>query len=467
MTPAAGTPLPDAVAEELAGRVRGPLLLPGDEAYEDARSVWNARVDRHPACVVRCTGAADVLAGVDVARDHDVALSVLGNGHHVTGAAVRDGALLLDLSEMDGVRVDPAAQSARVGPGATVADLDHEAQAFGLATTGAPISTVGIAGFTLGGGLGWTMRAHGLACDNLLSADVVTAGGVRVEASEDENSDLFWALRGGGGDFGVVTSFEFHLHPVGPEVLSGRIVHGMDDALKGLRAWRDLMAGAPDSFTCMPVVAKLPPDPGIPESVQGESALIQVPFWDGDPAEGRRLLRPLLEAGDPVAAEFGLVPYADLLSDMEETFRAGHRNYYRSAYFDELPDAALETLLDRADPAPTPWSSLFLEPLGGAVARRDPDATAYPHRGRSFCVTAVPKWEDTGRDDRMEAWADGVFEALEPWSAPGVYVNYLDRDVGQGARAAYGDNLDRLVEVKDRWDPDGLFRGPHPVEPAG
>jgi FAD/FMN-containing dehydrogenase len=445
--------------------MRGPVLEPGDAGYDDARSLWNARIDRRPSLIARCMGAADVMAAVDFAGKHELPLSVRGGGHHVSGHAVVDAGLMIDLSLMNHVRVDPWSRTARVGPGARVRDLDHEAQRFGLMTTGAPVSMVGIAGYTLGGGLGWTSRLHGLACDNLLSADVVTAEGELVRASEVENADLFWGLRGGGGNFGIVTSFELRLHPLGPDVLAGPVVHRMDDAAALLRVWRDTMNTAPDALQCMPIMFALPPEPGSGQS-QGDTAFALFLLWAGGPAEGEAMLKPLREAGEPMADGVRIASYATLLADLDETYRSGHRNYYRSAFFDELPDDALDRIAELTAPVPSPFSSVFLEPLGGAIARRPADSTAYPHRERRFCVTAVPKWEHAAADAEMTGWADRLFEALAPHAAPGVYVNYLDAAAGASPTDAWGDNAPRLARVKQRWDPANIFRMNHNIRPA-
>ncbi|MGK7313026.1 MAG: FAD-binding oxidoreductase [Candidatus Longimicrobiales bacterium M2_2A_002] len=461
--PSPDTPPGSVDFSDLAPGVRGRLLLPGDSGYDDARAVWNGRIDRRPAAILRCAGAADVMAGVRFARESGLALSVRGSGHHTAGHAVADGGLMLDLSPMNGVRVDPERRRVRVGPGATVRDVDHETQAFGLVTTGAPVSMVGMAGYTLGGGLGWTSRAHGLACDNLVAADVITAAGERVRASADENPELFWGLRGGSGNFGVVTSFEYRLHELGPRVLAGPVVHAMDAAPALLRFWRDYMADAPDALQCMPVIFALPPEPGSGES-QGETVFALFPLWAGDPGEGEAVVRPLREAGSPLSDDVGLVPYAGLLASLDEMYRAGHRVYYRSAFFDTLPDAAIDAFVEGAAPVPTPFSSLFLEPLGGAIARVPSDATAFPHRERAFCVTAVPKWERPERDDEMTGWADRLFDALAPFAAPGVYVNYLDDVAGAGGDPWVG-HRDRLRALKRAWDPDNLFRMNENIRP--
>ena len=438
--------------------MRGTLIEPGNRSYENARSVWNGMIDRRPAAIARCKGAADVISSVNFARDNNLRISVRGGGHHVAGHAVCDDGLMIDFSRMDDVRVDPKNKTAQVGPGASVRDLDYETQAFGLVTTGAPVSTVGIAGYTLGGGLGWTSRTHGLACDNLLSADVVTAKGELVHASEDENSDLFWAIRGGSGNFGVVTSFEFQLHEMGPEVLAGPVVHPIEAAPDLLRFWRDYMLEAPDELQCMPVIFNTP---------EGDTVFALFPLYAGNPAEGESVIKPFREIGNPLSDGVEVTSYADLLSELDEMYRAGDRLYYRSAFFDTFPDEAIDAFVEKAAPVPSPFSSIFLEPMGGAIARKDPDATAFPHRERNFCITAVPKWVEETRDAEMKAWADELFDALEPYAADGVYVNYLDEVGDEPARDAYGQHWNRLAELKKKWDPENLFRMNHNIPPAG
>ena len=455
----------DTTLSALAARLRGQMILPGDPEYDRARAVWNARADRRPRAIVRCAGVSDVIAAVNHARETGMPLSIRSGGHHVGGFAICNGGIVIDLSAMRDVRVDPRVRRARVGPGARVRDLDHEAQTFGLMTTGAPVSTVGIGGYTLGGGLGWTSRAHGLACDNLLSADVVTASGRLVHTSERENPDLFWGLRGGAGNYGVVTSLEFRLHPLGPEVLAGPIVYPMTAAPSVLRVWRDHMLEAPNELQCMPVIFALPPDPGSSRA-QGDTVLALFPLWAGDPAYGERAIAPLRAAGRPLSDGVTRAPYATLLAGLDEMFRSGDRNYYRSAFFDALPDVAIDRMLAVADPMPTPFSTAFLEPTGGAIADLAPDHTAFPHRARRFCVTVVPKWERAGDDDAMMTWANRFIDAIAPFSARGVYVNYLDPAAPEPADVAWGAHLDRLADVKRRWDPANLFRHTHNVKPA-
>ncbi len=441
----------------LKNTLRGSLLQKEDPGYDEARAVWNGEIDRRPKAIARCKGATDVIRAVKFARDKELKISVHSGGHHAAGHSVCDDGLMIDLSSMNEVRVDPAAKTARVSPGARVRDIDNETQAFGLVTTGAPVSTVGITGYTLGGGLGWTSRKHGLACDNLISADIVTAEGKLVRASEDENKDLFWAIRGGSGNFGIVTSLQFQLHKMGPEVLAGPIVHKMESASDLLRFWRDYMLEAPDELQCMPVIFQTP---------EGETVFCLFPLYAGDPAEGEKVIEPFQKVGKPLADDVDVVPYAGLLSGLDEMYRAGDRNYYRSAFFDSLSDDAIDAFVEKPAPVPTPFSSIFLEPLAGAIARKDADATAFPHRERKFCITAVPKWESKTQDSKMKVWADNIFNTLETYAAEGVYVNYLSDGLEEGPREAYGRHWNQLTKIKKRWDPDNFFRMNHNIQPA-
>lgn len=432
----------------LKKKIRGDLLIPEIAQYEEARKIWNGMIDRKPAAIARCRDEDDVRETVNFARDHQMKLSVKGGGHHVAGHAVCDGGLMINFSQMNGIQVDPENMIAQVGPGATVRDLDRATQPFGLMTTGAPVSMVGIAGYTLGGGLGWTSRLHGLACDNLLSVEMVTADGRIIRADENEHSDLFWGIRGGSGNFGVVTSFEFRLHRLGPEVLAGPVLYTMNEAPDILKYWRDFMEEAPEELQCMPVIFQGP---------DGETLFCLYALYAGDPDEGEKVMAPLRRQGNPLADQVGLNPYAGLLSDLDEMYRSGHRNYYRSAFYDSLPDEAIDLFSDQIAPVPTPFSSAFLEPMGGAIARKDLDETAFPHRKRKYCITAVPKWEQLKQDSEMIDWADRVFESLEPYAAEGVYVNYLAEKGEEAMKKAYGRHWGKLRELKRKWDPDNFF----------
>ena len=453
--------------ETLEERLRGPLLTDGDDGYDEARTIWNAMIDKRPALVARCTGAADVMRAVDFAREQGLLLSVRGGGHNVAGKAVCEGGLMIDLSPMDGVRVDPESRTARVGAGATMADLDHETQAFGLATTGGIVSSTGVAGLTLGGGLGYLARKHGLVHDNLISVDVVTADGELVRASEDRNSDLFWGMRGGGGNLGIATSFEFDLHEVGPRMLSVRLVYALEAAPAVLRFYRDFMAEAPDEVQVYAALLMGSPEYGLPEPLHGETLLAIGGLYAGDVEEGKEVFRPLLEFGDPIGDLTGPLSYTAHQKRLDGLYREGHRNYWKSGFYDELSDGFVEAVMEHADPLPSPYTTVFWEWMGGAIEDASPDATAFPHRDAAFSFTVAPKWEDPARDEEMVGWAREFHEAVQPYATDGVYVNYLDRDEGDRVSSAFGDRYERLVELKNRWDPDNLFRMNQNVEPTG
>jgi FAD/FMN-containing dehydrogenase len=459
--------LEEATVESFGDQVRGDVLLPGDDGYDEARTVWNAMIDKEPAVVVQPAGTADVMAAVDFARDLDLRLAVKGGGHNIAGTAVCDDGLVIDLSRMDSVRVDPDSKTAQVGGGATWGDFDHEAQAFGLATTGGIISTTGVAGLTLGGGLGHLDRTYGLAHDNLRSVDMVTAEGELVHASEDENAKLFWGLRGGGGNFGVVTSFEFDLHEVGPEVLAGPIIHRYADAADVFRFYRDFMSDAPDGVQCYAFFSKGSPELGLPEAFHGETVFVLLPTYSGGVDEGENVLQPLREFGDPVADAVQPMPYTALQSFVDDRWTEGKRNYWKSHFFDELTDEAIETIVEYCDSS-APFTSVFTDGwLGGAVGRAAADATAFPHRDKAFSLTIATRWTDPARDDEHIDWAREFHEALTPYASDGVYVNLLDQDDSDRVRDAYGEWYERLREVKAEWDPENLFRTNHNIEPAG
>ncbi len=442
---------------ELRASIRGTVLTPGDPGYDEARTVWNAMIDRRPAMIARCTDTADVRAAVNFAREHRLLVSVKGGGHNIAGNAVCDGGLMIDLSPMKSVDVDPAAKIARVEPGCTLAEFDQAAQQFGLATPVGYNSTTGIAGLTLGGGFGWLSRAYGLTCDNLRAAEVVTADGELRHASEDENADLFWAVRGGSGNFGVVTSFEFDLHPVGPEVLSGLLIHPLADAPEVFRQYREFAARAPDEVTAWCVLRHAPPLPFVPEEWHGERVLIIAAFYAGDMAAGEKALQPLREIGNPIVDVIGPHPYAGWQQAFDPLLPAGARNYWKSHNFVEFTDGMIENFVAYAGKLPSPQSEIAIAQLGGAINRRPTDATAYPHRDAEFLMNLHTQWEDPAQDDKCITWARDMYDSMTPHATGGVYVNFVPEAVGQ-ERAAYRENYDRLVQVKERYDPENLFR---------
>ena len=454
------------VLKQLRDRMRGPVLAPGDDGYDDARTIWNARLAGQPAAVARCTGPADVMAAVDVARAHDVPITVKSGGHDYAGQSARDGGLMLDLSQMNGIHVDPNAKTAQVQAGATWGAFDHEAQAFGLATPGPTVSTVGVAGSTLGGGTGYLARKHGLALDNLMAADVVTAEGELVHASERENADLFWGLRGGSGNLGLVTAFTFQLHEVGPTVLAGQIVYPMDAARDVLRRYRDVMADAPDALQVYAFFIQVPPTPAFPDAYHGKTALDLVVAYAGDPETGSDVLRPLRDVGDPVLDGVHPQAYTALQRTFDAGVPKGHRWYSKAHYLDRLSDAAIDTVVERVDPLPGPFSMVYFEPLGGAIADVDPAATAFPHRSAAYTFHILTGWDDPGQDDAIIDWTRAFHEAMTPHATGGVYLNLLGADETKRVPAAYGDNLERLATLKHQWDPENLFCNNHNVEPT-
>jgi len=454
--------------DALRGGLRGALCLPGEAGYDEARTIWNAMIDKHPAVVVRAAGASDVVQAVRLAAQHRLLLSIRGCGHNIAGTAVCEGGLMLDLSRMTSVRVDPEARTVRVEPGAQLADLDKESQAFGLATPVGINSTTGVAGLTLGGGFGWLSRKHGLTVDNLLSADVVTAAGDLVRASATSHLDLFWAIRGGGGNFGVVTSFEFRLHPVGPEVIAGLIVHPFADAKKVLQEYRALVAKAPDELCCWVVMRKAPPLPFLPKDVHGTEVLVLALCYAGDTAAGQKAAAPFKAIGTPIADVVGPHPFAGWQAAFDPLLTPGARNYWKSHDFLELSDGLFDVLLDAVRHLPSPECEIFIASLGGAINRIPSDATAYPHRDIEFVMNVHTRWRDSSDDATCVGWARSVYGAVAPFATGGVYVNFMPDDEAQRVRTgAFGANYDRLARIKTQYDPANLFRTNQNVAPAG
>jgi FAD/FMN-containing dehydrogenase len=461
------TSWPEAALAALRGGLRGAVQLPGDAGYDAARSVWNAAVDRRPGLIVQAAGAADVVRTVNAARDGNLLLSIRGGGHNIAGNAVCDGGLMLDLSRMRSVRVDPERRRAWVEPGATLGDVDKETQAFGLAVPTGINSTTGIAGLTLGGGFGWITRKFGMTIDNLCGVDVVTADGRLRHAGAEENPDLFWALRGGGGNFGVVTSFEFRLHPVGPEVLSGLIVHPLDDAPGLLRTYRRIVAEAPDELTCWVVMRKAPPLPFIPEAWHGRDVLVFAACYSGALDEGEKALAELRSLGRPIADVVGPHPFAGWQAAFDPLLAPGARNYWKSHDFVDLADGAIAAAVDAVRRLPTGECEVFIAHVGGAMSRVPADATAYPQRRSHFIMNVHARWRDAAADGTCIEWARALFDATAPYAAGSVYVNFMPADEQERIPGGvYAGNYARLAEVKRRYDPGNLFRMNHNIAPA-
>ena len=462
------TPLDEAAVAELKAHFRGALLRPGDAGYDAARSIWNGMIDKRPSLIARCTGPADVAAAVNFARAHHPLLAVRGGGHNVAGNALCDGGLVIDLSPMRSVQVDPQARIAHVQPGVTLGELDHQTQVFGLASPVGMVSQTGVAGLTLGGGFGWLSRKYGLACDNLLSADVVTADGRFVTASEREHTDLFWGMRGGGGNFGVVTSFAFQLHPVGPTVMAGVVFYPMEQAREVLHFYRDCAAAAPDELTMAAVLRMAPPAPFLPQYIHGQPVIGIAACHSGSIEEGERVMRPLKNFGTPVANMIEPMPFVRLQSMLDTSSPSGHHYYVKSEYLPGLSDAAIETITSYATHLSSPLTSVLIAQLRGAISRVDEHATAAGNRRARFVLNIQSSWLEPGESPRHIQWTREFWTAIRPFSTGGVYVNLLSQDEGEErVRAAYGANYGRLVALKSKYDPTNLFRVNQNIKPVG
>ena len=452
--------------EAFAAQLRGTLLTEGDPAYDEARTIWNGMIDRRPGVIVRCVGAADVVNAVNFARENNILVAVRGGGHNIAGNAVCDGGLVIDLSEMKSVRVDIAAQRAWVGPGATLADVDRETQAFGLAVPTGINSTTGIAGLTLGGGFGWITRKFGLTIDNLVSTDVVTADGKLLRASEEEDPDLFWALQGGGGNFGVVTAFEFQLHRLGPQVLSGLIVHPFADAENVLREYRKALEKAPDELTCWVVMRQAPPLPFLPAEWHGREVLVLAICYCGDIDTGEKAVQGLRAIGKPIADVVGPNPFAGWQQAFDPLLAPGARNYWKSHDFIEFSDQAASLLTTAISRLPGPECEIFLGHVGGAAGRVETSATAFPQRSSHYVMNVHARWREPAMDKACIEWARGLYEAAKPYAAGTAYVNFMPEDEAGRVEAAYGANYRRLLELKRRYDPLNLFRMNQNLQPT-
>ena len=441
------------------------LIAPDDDGYDAAREVWNAMIDRRPAAIVPCRTANDVAQALAAAAQAGLAVTVRGGGHNIAGTAIADGALMIDLRPMDGVGIDPSARIARVGGGATWAQVDAATQAHGLAAPGGVVSSTGVAGLTLGGGFGWLARQHGLSIDNLLAVEMVLADGRIVTASPDEMPDLFWAIRGGGGNFGVATRFDFCLHPVGPEVLFGPTFFALDDAPQVLRAYAAHSQKLPREACVWANLMTAPPAPVLAEDVHGTKVLTLMQFYDGAEADGRAALEILYGGATPLGSALAARPFCEAQSFLDEAYAFGARNYWRAHNHTELTPALIDDLLDLAPTMPTPASELLIVQLGGAVADVDAKGTAFPHRQIPFISTPGVRWDAARDDDRVIGWLRDASRRIAAHAVPGAYVNFIAETADTAARA-YGDNLQRLALIKQRYDPDNLFRSNQNIRPG-
>jgi FAD/FMN-containing dehydrogenase len=443
-------PIADAV-NELASKFTGQLLQPTDVGYEEARKVHNGLVNKRPLLIARCRGVADVVDAVNLARNLSLEVAVRGGGHNVAGRATVDGGLMIDLLPMKGIHVDPLARTARAEGGVTWAELNRETQLHGLAVTGGVVSSTGIAGLTLGGGLGWLMGKYGLALDNLRSIELVTAGGQVLRTSKDEHADLFWAVRGGGGNFGVATSFEYQLHPLGPMVTGGLVAHSFDRAREVLRFFRDFTVSLPDESTVFAGLIHAPDG-------SGTKLAAIVTCHCGSPAAGETAVQPLKQFGPPVMDAIGPLPYCQLNGMLDAAYPKGALNYWKSSFLARLTDDAIDTMIECFARCPTPMGQLLLEHFHGAATRVGVSDTAFPHRVDGYNLLVLSEWMEPANTDRCIAWARKTYSEMEPFVASGRYVNYLgDDETGDPIAAAYGPNYRRLREIKAKYDPSNFF----------
>ncbi len=454
--------------------IRGETIDPADKNYDEARKVWNATVDKRPSLIVKCSGLADVVAAVNFARDQSLLLSVRGGGHNVSGSAVCDGGLVIDLSQMRAVRVDRKTQSAHVQGGATLADVDHETQAFGLVTTTGNVSQTGIGGLTLSGGFGNLRRKYGLGIDNVISVEIVTADGTVHHADASNNPELFWAVRGGGGNFGVVTSFEFKLLPLGPEVMFAAQFFAIEDANSTFRKWRDIMDEAPDEVSSLAFFWTVPRVEGFPEEIQGKRVFLYAALYAGPADEGEEVLRPLTEIGEPVLDLSGRGPYTQWQAAFDPFFIPGAVYpeifaYWKSIYLNELSDTLIDDLIDRARQLPTEQCLMAIWQLGGAMARVPEEATAFGRRIAPYLLSYDCCWVNPKQSQAVVTWVRQQVAAAEPYSPGGSYLNFpgVGEDNDELVRKAYGKNYHRLVQIKRTYDPDNLFRMNQNIKPTG
>ncbi|TDH26381.1 FAD-binding oxidoreductase [Segetibacter sp. 3557_3] len=434
----------------------GDLLLPADQGYHETRKIWNGMIDRHPALIARCKNAQDVIHSVNFAREHNLLLSVRGGGHNITGNAVCEGGIMIDLSLMKSVKVDSEDQIAVVETGATWGDFDAAAQRHGLATTGGVISATGVAGLTLGGGVGWLVRKHGLSCDNLIGAEVVSAEGVLLKASVDENSDLFWGIRGGGGNFGIVTSMKFRMHRVNT-VLGGMIIHRRDHAKEVIQFHREFMKTAPEELTLYT---------GLMTSPDGLPVVAFVGCYTGDLKQGEAVLKPLREFGSPLADLMGPIPYTQMQTLLDAAAPHGNRYYWKSTFVEDLSDKSIDLIISNAAVMPSPFSLVLLEYYGGASSREPEGGTAFPHRLPQFDLVIGSNWVNREEDETHISWTRNFWEAMQPYSSHKVYVNVLGVEGEDRVKEAYGKNYSRLTALKSKYDPNNLFRLNQNIKPV-
>jgi FAD/FMN-containing dehydrogenase len=451
--------------QELHGVIKGSVLVPDNPAYEEARQIWNAMIERRPAMIVQCAHADDVAPAIEFARRNKLEISIRGGGHNIAGSSLCDHGLTIDFSKMKGVRVDAANRRAYVEPGGTLADLDEATQAHGLATPVGINSTTGIAGLTLGGGFGWLTRKYGMTIDNLISVDMITADGKKIRASAGENPDLFWAIRGGGGNFGVVTRFEFELFPVGPEIFAGLMVFPFSQARQILKKYREFVKSAPEELNVWVVLRKAPPLPFLPESVHGKEVVVLPVFYCGPISAAERLIAPLRDFGSAHGEHLGPQPYVQWQKAFDPLLTPGARNYWKSHNFTDLADGALDSIIEFAGKLPSPQCEIFIGLIAGAPNRVASDAMAYGHRDARFVLNVHGRWDEAKDDRKCIDWARDFFRASTPYASAGAYVNFMTAEESDRIASAYGSNYARLVEVKRKYDPENIFHLNQNIKP--
>lgn len=457
--------LSETAIKEFGESLRGKIIIPGDSNYDESRKIWNAMIDRRPALIVQVADADDVSAAIKFARAKKIDITIRGAGHNIAGNSVCDGGLMIDFSAMKKVRVDVEKKIAFVEPGATLKDFDGEVQKHGLATPVGINSTTGIAGLTLGGGFGWLTRKYGFTIDNLLSAEVVTVDGKKLKVSEKENADLFWAIRGGGGNFGVVTQFEFKLYPVGPEILAGLLVFPFKQAKSILKQYRDFIQTTPPDFNVWVVMRKAPPLPFLPEEVHGREVVVLAICVVGDYDKGEKLIEKMRGFGEPVGEHIGRMPYVNWQQAFDPLLTPGARNYWKSHNFVELKDGAMDLMIDYAGKLPSPQCEIFIAYLEGKSNSVSPESMAYSGRDLKYILNVHGRWDDAKQDKECINWAREFFDATLKFASSGAYVNFMTEEEKDRVEKAYGPNYDRLVQIKKKYDPDNLLRHNQNIKP--
>lgn len=450
----------------LSGKLSGELIMPGDANYEESRKIWNAMIDCRPAVIVRVANSRDVITSIEFARENKVDITIRGAGHNIAGNSICDNGLMIDFSGMKNVRVDNEKKIAFVQPGATLKDLDAETQKYGLATPVGINSTTGISGLTLGGGFGWLTRKYGLTIDNLLSVEIITVDGKKLRASADENSDLFWAIRGGGGNFGVVTEFEFQLYSVGPEVLAGLIVFPIAQAKDILRKYREFTEKSPPEFNVWVVMRKAPPLPFLPEEVHGSEVIVLALLASGNFDKGEELVGKLKSFGKPAGEHTGRMPYVDWQQAFDPLLTPGARNYWKSHNFTELKDGALDLMVDYTLNLPSPHCEIFIGHLEGKQNTVAEDATAWSARNLKYILNVHGRWEDKAQDEECIGWAREFYNKTAEYASGGAYVNFMTEEETDRIVSAYGKNYVRLAQIKKKYDPENLLKHNQNIKPA-